>query len=116
MSSNQLALRLASEPAREATYTQIAAGASSFVGIGTALANPSRKILFQNYTDVLIIFSDDGVTEKFVLNPGTQFILDISINQHGDYYAQGTRFYAAQAVGVPPTTGGVYLSTWYGAS
>ncbi len=109
MSSNQLAIRLAIEPLRSLAATVIG---ESYTGIGTALSNPSRKLLFQNYTDVLITFSDDGVNDKFVLEAGGQFILDEALNHNGDYTAQGTRFYAKGA----PTTGSVYLSTWYGAS
>jgi hypothetical protein len=111
MSSNQLALRLAIEPLRSLAFGSIV---STYTGIGTALLNPSRKLLFQNYTDVLVIFSDDGVNDKFVLNPGTQFILDEALNHHGDYTAKGVRFYAKTSGS--PTLGDVYLSTWYGAA
>jgi hypothetical protein len=109
MSSNQLAIRLAIEPLRTISATTINA---SYMGIGTALSNPSRKLLFQNYTDALITFSDDGVNDKFVLEAGGQFILDEALNHNGDYTPQGTRFYAKGS----PGTGAVYLSTWYGAS
>ncbi len=107
--SNQLALRLAIEPLRTLAFGSIS---GTYAGIGSALSNPSRKLLFQNYTDVLITFSDDGVTDKFVLNPNTQFVLDEALNHHGDYTALGTRFYAKGA----PSSGAVYISTWYGAS
>lgn len=112
--SNQLALRLAIEPLRSVSSTTLAPGGMSigYVGIGTALSNPSRKLLIQNYTDALIIFSDDGVTNKFVLNAGAQFILDEALDKNGDYTSQGTRFYAQGT----PLSGSVYLSTWYGAS
>lgn len=107
--SNQLALRLAIEPLRSLAFGSIS---GTYAGIGTALSNPSRKLLIQNYTDVLITFSDDGVNDKFVLNPGNQFVLDEALNHHGDYTAQGVRFYAKGS----PGAGAVYLSTWYGAS
>jgi len=106
---SQLALRLAIEPLRTLAFGGIS---GAYAGIGTAITNPSRKLLIQNYTDVLITFSDNGVTDKFVLNPGTQFILDEALNHQGDYTASGTRFYAKGA----PSLGAVYLSTWYGAS
>jgi hypothetical protein len=111
MSSNQLALRLAIEPLRAVIYTSIS---GTYAGIGTALANPSRKLLIQNYTDALMIFSDDGLNDKFVLEAGGQFILDEALNHHGDYTAQGVRFYV-RTLG-SPTVGSVFLSTWYGAS
>jgi hypothetical protein len=112
--SNQLALRLNIEPLRSVSAATLAPGGVSagYIGIGIALTNPSRKLLIQNYTDVLITFSDNGVTDKFVLNPGTQFILDEALNHQGDYTASGTRFYAKGT----PSTGNVYLSTWFGAS
>jgi hypothetical protein len=110
MSSNQLALRLAIEPLRSLAFGSIS---GTYAGIGTSRSNPSRKLLFQNYTDVLITFSDDGVNDKFVLEAGAQFILDMAVSHNGDYCSQGTRWYAKTAGS--PTIGAVYLSTWYGA-
>ncbi len=107
--SNQVALRLEIEPLRTLAFGGIT---GTYAGIGTALTNPSRKLVVQNFTDVLITFSDNGVTDKFVLNAGGQFVLDEALNHQGDYTAAGKRFYAKGA----PTAGAVYLSTWYGAS
>jgi len=107
--ANQLALRLAIEPLRSLAFGSISA---SYAGIGTSLTNPSRKLLVQNYTDVQLTFSDDGVNDKFVLASGVQLILDEALNHQGDYTAAGTRFYVKGA----PDSGSVYLSTWYGAS
>jgi hypothetical protein len=107
MSQNALAIRIASENLRTLGEASIS---GTYAKIGTALANPSRKLLIQNYTDVIITFSDDGTNDKFVLNSGVQIIFDWTLDKGGDYYAQGTQFWAKGS----PTTGSVYLSTWYG--
>ena len=109
MASNQLALRLAIEPLRSLAFGSIS---GTYAGIGTALSNPSRKLLVQNYTNAQLTFSDDGVNDKFVLAAGAQFILDEALNHQGDYTAQGTRFYVKGSA----ASGSVYLSSWYGAS
>ena len=108
--SLQVAARLAIEPLRSLSAASLS---GVYTPIGAPLLNPSRKLLIQNYTNGLVVFSDNGITDKFVLAAGAQIILDEALNHQGDYTAQGTIFYVA---GIASTTGEVYLSTWYGAS
>ena len=108
MSQNALAIRLYTEVLRTLAFGGIS---GTYAPLGTALANPARKLLFINDTDVLITFSDDGVNDKFVLPAGTMFVLDLTLDKGGDYVAQGTRYYVKGA----PTVRSVYLSTWYGS-
>lgn len=102
------AIRLAIEPERTLAFGSIS---GAYAGVGTSLAHPSRKLMFVNGTDVAITFSDDGVNDKFTLLAGVSFVLDEAINHNGDYTAVGTRFYVKGS----PTSGSVYISTWYGA-
>lgn len=104
-----LAIRLAIEPLRSLAFGSIS---GTYAGIGTAITNPSRKLLIQNYTNAQLTFSDDGVNDKFVLASGVQLILDEALDHNGDYTASGTRFYVKGTA----ASGSVYLSTWYGAS
>ena len=108
MSSNALAIRLQSENLRTLAFGSIS---GTYAGLGTALNNSARKLLFVNDTDALLTFSDDGVNDKFVLPAGAMFILDITLDKGGDYIAQGTRYYVKGA----PSVRLVYLSSWYGA-
>lgn len=109
MSQNALAIRIASENLRTLGEASIS---GTYAKIGTALANPSRKLIVQNLTDATITFSDDGVNDKFILPAGGQVVFDWTLDKAGDYYAQGTQFWCKGS----PTMNAVYLSTWYGSN
>ena len=90
----------------------------AFTGIGTAFAHPPRMVLLQNFTDVTLVFSDDGVKDKIDLLAGTYIILDLTSNKtidQGFCLQQGTRLYARYYDGAP-TLGFVSLSVIYGTT
>ncbi len=113
MSSANLSVRILPETIR----TLVAAGViAGYTAIGTALANPSRVLMLQNLTDASVMFSWDGINDHIALPAGGQLVLDITTNSStsGSFNAaSGTIFYAKR-IGVP-TTGSVYVSTFYGA-
>lgn len=107
------AVRIRSEPLRFLAFDEIFGG---FVPIGPAFQHPIRMFYMLNLTDQPLIVSDNGVDEKWVIASNSFLLLDISSNQTGDrgfYYAQGDRFWVITAAGAP-TTGSLYLTTWYG--
>ena len=109
-----LAIRLLPEPIRSLAAASIGAG---YMGIGTAFTNPSRILKVDNLTDVTLMFSMDGVNDHFVLPSNGFLLIDITANNTvsvGCFIASGTRIYVKE-VGVP-TTGSVYVSTFYGAN
>ena len=108
MPRQNYAVRVKPEPLRTLAFGAIS---GTYAMIGTALAFPSRKLIIQNLTDVVVTFSDDGTTDVMVLPAGGMVILDRKYEESNDYYGKGTQFYAMGA----PTMGAVYLSTWYGA-
>ncbi len=100
----------------EAVRTVAAAGISgTYAGIGTPLANPSRIILIQNFTDEAVMISFDGITDHLPVAAEGFVLLDVTANKtatQGFYIAEGTRFYVKEIGN--PTTGSVYISTFYG--
>ena len=113
MSSSNLAVRILPETVRTLAAAAVVAG---YTAIGTALANPSRILILQNLTDQSVMFSWDGTNDHIALPAGGQLVLDITTNSStsGAFNASaGTTFYAKR-IGTP-TTGSVYVSTFYGA-
>lgn len=112
MSQSQ-AIRLVPEAARSLAFGSIAAG---YTGIGTAISNPVRILHIQNLTDVILMFSYDGINDHFPLASNAYLLLDITANKsrdHGFYLAEGTRIYVKQD-GVP-ASGSVYVTVYYGS-
>lgn len=109
-----LAIRLLAEPIRSLAAASIGA---AYMGIGTGLNNPSRIVYIQNLTDAQLMYSLDGINDHFTLPDGGFLLLDITTNRslpQGCFISQGQRFYVKE-VGTP-TTGSVYVSTFYGAN
>lgn len=109
-----LAIRMLAEPIRSLAAASIGA---AYMGIGTALEFPSRLVYIINLTDAQLMFSIDGINDHFTLPEGGFLLLDVSTNQshtQGFYISIGQRFYVKE-VGTP-TTGSVYVSTFYGAN
>jgi len=108
-------VRAVFEPLR--TLAAAAITGTSYVGIGSALANPCHLSLIQNLTDQLLIFSIDGINDHFALPANGFFLPDVTANRtntSGSFsIAQGTRFYV-RASGTVPTTGSVYVTTVFG--
>ena len=108
--SNQ-AINIKFEPLRSRAFGSIN---GTYSAIGTPFSNPCRILLIQNQTDVLLTFSDDGVTDNLVLPAGGFILLDVTSNKTSTggaaYFAQGTVFWVKGA----PTSGSVYVSVLYG--
>lgn len=113
MAAGNLTVRLAAEPLRSLAFGSIS---GTYMGIGTALANPCRIIHVTNTTDVVLTYSFDGVNDHFVIPPNGFILLDVMMNSSsvGGAWniAQGTRIYVKGA----PTFGSTYLSVFYGSN
>jgi len=108
------AVRLLAEEVKTIAHGSILGG-GVYMGVGTSLEHPARMILVQNYTDATLMFSLDGVTDHFPLIQYSHMILDISGNktiENGFYLSEGQRLYVTQVDA--PTTGSVYLTSFYG--
>lgn len=111
--STSLSIRLEPEEVRELAFGSIGA---SYMGVGSAMDKPIRIFLLQNLTDALLMFSFDGVTDHLPLPANGYLLIDIAANktrEQGYYLAEGSRIYAKESG--TPTTGSVYLTTFYGA-
>lgn len=77
---------------------------------------PSSIIYFQNLTDAAMIISFDGSTDAFPMPVNGFFLLDIAANAsspEGLYIQLGQVFWVKQLAGAP-TTGSVYVTSFYG--
>lgn len=87
------------------------------MGVGTAMTRPIRLIVIQNFTDVDLMFSFDGVNDHLPLATSGYLVLDLTSNKtipQGFFLAEGSRLYVKQLSGAPGS-GSAYLSTFYGA-
>jgi len=112
MSKSQ-AIRLVPEAARSLAFGSIGA---AYAGIGTAINNPVRILHIQNLTDVVLMFSYDGINDHFPLASNSYLLLDITANKSRDqgfYLAEGTRIYVKEDG--TPSSGSVYVTVYYGA-
>lgn len=113
MSAN-LAVRLWPETLRTLAHGSIS---GTYAGIGTAISNPTRIYLIQNFTDVQMFFSWDGINDHMTLSSGGFILLDVTMNRSNVggslNIAEGTRVYVRNGTD-SPTLGGVYLSVFYG--
>lgn len=109
-----LAIRFQAETVRTLAFGSIGAG---YTGVGTAMTRPIRLVVIQNFTDVPLMFSFDGVHDHLPLQASGYIILDITSNktiQQGFFLAEGQRLYVKQLSGAA-SSGSAYLSTFYGA-
>ncbi len=108
-----LAIKLLPEAVRSLAFGSIS---GTYMGVGTPLSNPSRLILFQNFTDEAVMVSFDGITDHMPVAANGFVLLDITANKtvsQGFYIAEGTRFYIKQESSAP-SSGNFYISTFYG--
>jgi hypothetical protein len=108
-----LAIRLAVEPVRTLAFGAIGA---AYVGVGTSMTRPIRIFSIQNLTDESLMFSFDGVDDHIPLPANGFVLLDVAANRGVAQewsLAKGTRIYVKR-IGIP-TSGSVYVSTFYGA-
>ena len=114
MAYTALSLQLMAEPLRSLAYGSIS---GTYAGIGTSISNAARVLFIQNLTDVLLLFSFDGVTDNLRLPPNGYLLLDVSSNRtdkQGWYIAQGQRFYVKQDAAGAPSYGTVDVTVFYG--
>ncbi len=107
-----LAIKVLPEAVRSLAFGSIS---GTYMGVGTPLTNPSRLVIFQNFTDGAMMVSFDGITDHVPVAANGFILLDITANKtvsQGFYIAEGTRFYVKQIDA--PTTGSFYISTFYG--
>jgi hypothetical protein len=107
-----LAIKIFPEAVRSLAFGSIS---GAYMGIGTPLANPSRIILIQNFTDASLMLSFDGVTDHVPIAADGFVLLDVTANKtvsQGFYIAEGTRFYVKE-IGTP-SVGSIYISSFYG--
>lgn len=81
--------------------------------LGVQFANPMVLLMAQNFTDVQLTYSFDGITDHFVLPSGGQVIFDAGSdkanNTNGLYFSTGTQMYVKGS----PTTGNTYITTMH---
>lgn len=114
MSNVNLAVRLRVETARTLAFGSIS---GTYMGIGTQLSNPASAIIIQNFTDVMLIYSFDGINDHIYLPASGQLILDVTTNggQEGLWLAQGDRLYVKQESS-GPSSGLAVFSVFYASS
>lgn len=109
--SINLAIRAYAETLRTVAFGSIS---GTYAGIGSALAHPSRLIHITNTTDVALFISLDGINDHDIVPINGFLLLDVSTNRVEPgaalMFAQGQRFYVKGA----PSSGAVYLATYYG--
>lgn len=108
-----LAIKLLPEAVRSLAFGSIS---GTYMGVGTPLSNPSRIILIQNFMDEAVMISFDGITDHLPVAADGFVLIDITANKtasQGFYIAEGTRFYAKE-LSSAPTSGSVYISSFYG--
>ena len=113
-----LSIKFSAEPVRTTAFGAIATiGVPEYIGVGTSLERPVRQILIQNQTDVLLMFSFDGIEDHLPMPSNGYLILDITSNKtlsQGFFLSEGERLYVRQ-VTIAPTVGAAYFTTFYGA-
>lgn len=109
-----LAIRLVPDTLRSLAFGSIGA---AYMGIGTAITESIRIFHLQNLTDATLMFSFGGVIDHIVIPSGGYLLIDVTANktyERGFYIGEGERLYVKE-IGTP-TSGSVYLSTFYGAT
>ena len=111
---SNISIRATMEPVRSIAFGSIS---GTYAGIGTALSNPSRMLVLQNFTDQPVMISIDGVSDHLPLAANVSMIMDMTSNKSvmGAVFAwaEGQRFYV-KTLGAGPASGSIYLSTIYG--
>ena len=107
-----LSVKLQFDPVRSVGYASIS---STYVGIGTSLANAASQIFVQNLTNASLMFSFDGVNDHFPLPANGFFLNDIGSNRaisQAFFLAAGERLYVKN-IGTA-MSGSVYFTVAYG--
>ena len=89
----------------------------TYAAVGAACDRPLRMLRVVNGTDAALLISYDGSTDHMAVLPGQTALLDICTNRvrdDGFFIAEGTQFFAKQALAAP-TTGRLYIEMYGGA-
>lgn len=80
--------------------------------------HPIRQLLVNNMTNAALVFSTDGVNNKFSLPANSYAVLDITANKtvpQGGFLPERTRIFVKNRyLGVDPTSGDVDITALYG--
>lgn len=109
-----LSIKILPETVRTLAFGSVGA---AYAGIGTAMTKPVRIFLIQNLTDAGVMVSFDGIDDHFPMPALGFLLLDVTANKtihQGFFFAEGQRVYVKRLVGAP-TSGSVYLTTFYGS-
>ena len=112
-----LAIKALFEPVRTVGFAAITGAAGAYLGVGTALNFPTRQIFVQNFTDVVLMFSFDGINDHFPLAPSSFLLDDLTSNktlETGYFIAKDSRLYVRFLGAENPTTNEVWFSVLYG--
>ena len=110
-----LSIKLKPETLRSVAFGSIS---SSYTALGSALSNPARIFMLQNFTDTTLFFSFDGVNDHLVIPSDGFLLLDATANktrEQGFYVSEGTQIYVKDN-GSAASSGSAYLSVFYGST
>lgn len=106
-------LRIQYEELRSLAFGSIS---GTYAAIGTALDNPAILIKIYNGTDVDLLISTDAATDHDIIPSSATITLDVNTNRtspSGLYFRKGDTFFTKQIGGGAPTTGSIFLTTWF---
>lgn len=89
---------------------------NAFAALGSALAHPSRILMFVNTTDKDMLISVDGTNSHFIVPSGSSKVIDLATNRRSNdfifAFRAGTQFYIKYVAA--PSSGTFYIETIYG--
>ena len=83
MANYNLAIKILPETVRTVTAASLAGSPGTYLAIGganSALINPARIMLIWNLTDVLLMFSFDGINDHFPIPTNGYVLIDVASN------------------------------------
>jgi hypothetical protein len=105
-------------PVYSLAFGGIGAGYAHLVNAAGAFAipYPARIVAVQNYTDVDVMISYNGIDDHYPVRSGFiwDYSSDTATNAGGFYLPSNTIFYVKQLTGAAATLGGVYISVVVG--
>jgi len=86
-----------------------------YIAVGVPFGHSVRMMRLVNLCDAAVMFSDDGVNDKWPVPPGSFVLYDYTANSQSDegvlVYSSGTQIYVRQLAAV--TSGSVYVECTY---
>lgn len=117
--SNGRPIRMEWEPLRSLDALSIPSGTYVNGNIGGPMLHPIVQFKIDNLTDVTLVFSNDGINDKFIIPSNGFFLSDIASNQtsagQGLYLAKGDSIYV-KVLSTAATSNAVYLTVTYADS